>query len=87
MAVQSATVNVTTAATKLSGSETDHSRGQALMLKPPSVIYVGPAGVTTATGYPLEAGAEYFFDLGGGEDLYGVAAAGSVAVPVLRTGV
>lgn len=87
MAVQSASVSVTTSATQLSGTETDTASGHTLVFTPPSAIYVGPSGVTTGNGYLLTAGVEYVFDLGPGDVLYGVAASGTVVVPVLRIGV
>ena len=88
MAVVSASVSVTTSATLLSGDGgADGLTGQSLQFTPPSAIYVGPAGVTTANGYLLTAGVEYFYDLGQGDALYGVCASGTVVVPVLRTGV
>ncbi len=86
MAVVSASVSVTTSATLLSSGYADEV-SQSLQFTPPSAIYVGPAGVTTANGYLLTAGVEYFYDLGQGDALYGVAASGTVVVPVLRTGV
>ena len=89
MAVAFASVSVTTTAALLS-SATDTfnaEAGHSLQFTPPSAIYVGPAGVTTGTGYLLTAGVEYFYDLGPGEQLYGIVGAGSVSVPVLRIGV
>jgi hypothetical protein len=79
MAVVSASVSVTTSATLLADSE-------HCCLLPPTAIYVGPSGVTTGNGYLLTAGVEYYFDLPGDDALYGVAASGTVVVPVLRTG-
>lgn len=87
MAVQSTAVSVTTSATQLSSSTDDAASGHTLVFTPPSAIYVGPAGVTTGTGYLLSAGVEYAFDLGPGDVLYGVAASGTVVVPTLRVGV
>jgi hypothetical protein len=84
MAVVSAPVSVTTTATMLSS---DDPNGQTIQFTPPSAIYVGPAGVTTGTGYLLTAGVEYIYDLGADDDLYGVCASGTVVVPVLRIGV
>lgn len=91
MAVQNASVSVSTTAVLLSGT-TDLSdqydlRGQSVLLNSPSVIYVGPAGVTSGTGYAITPGVEYAFDLGPGDALYGITASGTVVVPVLRTGV
>ena len=88
MAVQSASVSVTTSATLLSAaSESDDRAGHTLIFSPPSAIYLGPSGVTTGNGYLLTANTEYAFDLNPGDALYGVAASGTVVVPVLRVGV
>lgn len=87
MAVVSASVSVTTTATAISGGDGDGVAGHSVQFTPPSAIYVGPAGVTTANGYLLTAGVEYTYDLGPGDVLYGVAASGTVVVPVLRVGV
>jgi hypothetical protein len=50
------------------------------------VVYVGDATVTPANGYPIYPGGEDAEQLAGGEELYGVTAAGSSAVRVLRFG-
>lgn len=49
------------------------------------VVYVGKAGVTSATGYPLAAGAEKVFEcVGKTPEIYAVAASGTPSVAVLR---
>lgn len=87
MAVVATTVNVTSTSIALSGTEGDYNNGQTIQFTPPSAIYVGPPGVTSATGYLLTAGVEYTYDLGSGDVLHGVTASGTVVVPVLRIGV
>lgn len=72
----------------LSGSDSDGISGQSLQFTTPAspVLYAGPASVTTSNGYALAASTEYFYDLKPGDNLFLVAASGSVNVPVLRTG-
>jgi predicted N-acetyltransferase YhbS len=49
------------------------------------VIYVGAIGVTSATGYPLAAGAEVTLELSkNSADLYAVAASGTPSACVMR---
>lgn len=90
MAVTSAQVTVGTSATALSAAETDSRSGEQLRLlnsDATNAVFIGPAGVTTATGYKLLAGATIgAIELDAGETLYGVVAAGTVVVHVLRLG-
>lgn len=90
MAVSSAPVTVTTTATLLSAAETDGDARLSLLLKVPTggaTVFLGGSGVTTATGFPAAAGEPYAFDLAPGDALYGIVAASTQAVNVLRTGV
>lgn len=91
MAVSAVSVTVATTATQLSAaSETDRASGHSVLVKVPSggaTVYIGGSGVTTAAGYPVAAGEAFSFDLSPGDDLYGVVAADTQAVNVLRTGV
>ncbi len=88
MAVQAAQVTVGTTATLLSGTDTDAVPGLSVAVQGPSgaTVYLGGADVTTATGWPVAAGATFAVDLRAGDALYAVVASGTVAVPVLRTG-
>lgn len=88
MAVSSAQVSVGTTPVLLSGSETDTSSGQKVIVSNYSAVTVnlGPSNVG-ATGYSLPAGASVGpILLDQGETLYGYAAS-TVTVDVLRTGV
>lgn len=92
MAITSASVTVTTTATLLSGADTDTVAGQTVFITVPAAgqtVFVGPSGVTTATGYPVATGTSFPWplELGGGEALFGIVAATTQAVSVLRTGV
>ena len=79
--------SVTTAATALAVSGTAE-RGpgdtRRFLIKSTSAtaVYVGPAGVTTSTGYLLTQNQEYVVDLRVEETLYAVAASGTVTVYV-----
>jgi hypothetical protein len=81
-------VTVGTTATELTPNElSDSQLGESsLVLKPPTgtTVYIGPAGVTAATGYPVDT--EFALDLHMGERVYGILASGSAVVPVLVTG-
>lgn len=91
MAVIAASVTVATTATELSGSDSGGSTsGQTVLVKVPAggaTVYVGGSGVTTADGFPIAAGESQKFDLAGGEQIYGIVAATTQAVNVIRTGV
>lgn len=49
-------------------------------------VYLGPSGVTTATGFQLNAGDAVQFDLSGGDSLFGIVASGSETLHVMTTG-
>ena len=89
MAISSAQVSVTTSATLLSSTDTDGISGSSLSLvnQGSQTVYLGASGVTTATGFPLAAGASWSADLAPGEALYGIVAATTATVGVIRTGV
>lgn len=91
MTVAAASVTVTTMATLLS-SETDETfpGSQSVLVLVPAggaTVYLGGEGVTTAAGFPLAAGESFTADLGSGDVLYGIVAASTQAVSVLRSGV
>lgn len=82
-------VSALTAATNITSGVTDSSdtttgNSVAVQNTGTQVVYIGGPGVTTGTGYPLAAGSQIGMDLAAGEDLYGIVAAGSVTVAVLR---
>lgn len=88
MSVKTAEVTVGTSATAL--EPVDQSRGgRSVWVKNlgAETVFVGGSDVTTANGQELGAGESASFDLDAGERLYGVVAAGTEPVRVLRTGV
>ncbi len=92
MAVSTAQIPVGTTATLLSGVDPGSGgapNGQSLVLSNTgaATVFIGGPGVTTTTGYPVPAGAEYSLDLDGLETLFAIVATGTVTVAVLRTGV
>lgn len=94
MAVVPASVAVGTTATLLSGTDpgqagTGSPDGMSILVRPAAAVFLGGAGVTAtaAGGYEVAAGSELSFDLAPGDALYAIAAAGTVTVAVLRTGV
>ncbi|MFF0183551.1 hypothetical protein [Streptomyces sp. NPDC005244] len=91
MAVVGAAVSVATTATLLSGADGDNVAGQSIYVTNAGAnpIFLGGSGVTTATGYPVAAGASlpWAVALGVGEALYGIVAAATESAKVLRTGV
>lgn len=89
MAIGSAAVTVATTAILLSAADTDNVSGQTLYItNGAAVVYLGPAGVTTATGFALAIDTSFPWpiELGSGEALYAISASSS-SVKVLRTGV
>ena len=90
MTVLAASVTVATTATLLSSSTDDSAYGHSLLVKVPAggqTVFLGGSDVTSAAGYPLAAGESCAFDLGSGDVLYGIVAATTQALSVLRTGV
>lgn len=105
MAISSQQVTVGTSATQLSIAPADQSVGSCCAVQNTGsvTISLGGPGVTTATGYPLAAGASISIDLGtvgmtgnplGGvppvtvdELLFGIVASGTSTAAVLMTGV
>ena len=52
-----------------------------------ATVFVGDSDVSTASGFPLAAGASMSVDLDPGESLWGVVASGTVEVRVLEVGI
>lgn len=48
-------------------------------------VYVGGAGVTTATGFPIPSGGSLSIELGPSDSLYGIVAAATQSVNVIQT--
>jgi hypothetical protein len=93
MAVVGRQVVVGTQPTRLNSTSSgagDPIIGSSLVVRTPAVAFLGGAGVTAAgegVGFELLAGESIALDLGRGEDLYGVVAAGTATVDVLEAGV
>lgn len=90
MAIESAQIAVSTTATELTNTAARISGDStSILVQAPAgaVLYVGPAGVTTANGFPVPAGSSFSIDLEFGERLYGVLASGTATAFVLRQGV
>jgi hypothetical protein len=88
MALVVAVVTVGTDATPLLGEDHDSAPGQTLQFTTPAspVVYAGPAGVTSETGYALLPSREYAYSLGPGDAFFLAVASGTVDIPTLRTG-
>lgn len=90
MSIESAAVTVETTATALNAAESVGSDRVSLLVSNvgAATVYLGPAGVTTSTGVPLAAGASLSInDLEPAERVYGIVAASTNVVRVLRKGV
>lgn len=88
MTVNSRAVSVATTATRLDTSDvTPSSQGLSVYNAGAATVYLGGAGVTTSTGYPVAAGEHLSADLGQSDALYGIVAADTVAVRVLEVGI
>lgn len=94
MAVSTAQVASGAAAVKITAAVVGENDGESILVSAPAAntaaVFIGPAGVTTATGYPLAAGATFPSNgvplpLGAGEDLYVISAAAQT-VNVFRQG-
>lgn len=89
MAIETAAVTVATTATALAtGGGEGRGSITTVTVKPAAAdsaeVYLGPAGVTVATGLPLGGGIS--FDLTASDALYGIVATGTVAVRVMEHG-
>lgn len=89
MAVSGKRVSVTTAATRLDTADSDVVAGKSLAITNAgaAAVDLGPSTVTTGAGYSLGAGASVSLDLNAGEQLFAIAASGTVDVHVLESGV
>lgn len=90
MAISSAQVAVSTTATELTAGliESAGSRSSIAVQAPGALtLYIGPAGVTSTTGFAVQPGMTIAVDLEYAERLYGVLASGTGTAYVLRSGV
>lgn len=91
MAIETASLSVGNAApVELSsaGQAYGTAPSRLVVLAPAETLFVGGAGVTTGTGYPVAANSEFTVDLAPGEQLFGIIAGGvAQTVKVLRAGV
>ena len=89
MAVKASRVTVGTSPTALNTVDVGGISGSGVMLRNMSAVtlYIGGSNVTTAAGYPLDAGAEIGMDFeSGSEILYGIVATGTAEIAVLAAG-
>lgn len=88
MGAYPARVTVTTSATRLDNATNSMARGSVIIRNRGAVaVYVGDAGVTTATGFQVDAGETLSVETAGSADLlYGITASGSAACHVLQVG-
>lgn len=90
MSIEAAAVTVATTATALNAAEGAQSDRVSLLVSNvgSATVYLGPSGVTTSSGVPLAAGASVSInDLDPAERVYGIVAASTNEVRVLRQGV
>lgn len=89
LSTSSVTVGVT--ATQLSVADrAGTANGQSVLVKVPAggqTVYIGGADVMTTSGYPLAAGESLSLDVEGDDVVFGIVAATTQAVNVLRIGV
>lgn len=90
MAVVGARVSVGTSATRLDASSpTDSVSGQRVTVcnRGSAAVDIGGSGVTSGAGYRLDPGDTWSDVLSSGDDVYAIAASGTVDVHVTRVGV
>lgn len=81
------TVDTTAGGTRIDGTS---GSGAFVLIKNQGTIavYVGPSGLTTSTGFKLDAGESLSLDSIRGDDaLYGITGSSSTTVHVLQAGV
>lgn len=89
MAIFTAQVAVSTTAAELTNGAGRYANDvQYLAVQAPAaaILYVGKAGVTSTTGFPIAAGQTMTFELGFGEQLYGVLSTGTGTAYTFRAG-
>lgn len=89
MALAAAQVTVGVSATQIVAVDTDRSAGQRVVIanSGSETMFVGPSGVTTATGFPISTTTPPFaLLLDPGETIFAVSAAGLAVAHVLRSG-
>lgn len=72
-------ITITDTATKIPTTNIDNRKAISVFnmsQNADEIIYLGGAGVTTATGYPLQPSQGLPFDLSSGASLYGIVATG-----------
>ncbi len=88
MAIKAEVVSVATTATLICSGGGSVADKRSAIVKNPSggaTVYLGGAGVTTATGFPLAAGESVSVDTIASDDLYGIVASLTQNVNLLRT--
>ena len=83
MSINASSVTVTTSATALASADSDQDE-VAITNTGATDVYVGPSGVTTASGFPVAAGGSLSVTLPAGETIYGIVASGTEACRVLK---
>lgn len=89
MAVKAARVVVATTPTALNSVDTSGITGSGIAGKNMSAveIFVGGADVSTATGYPVAAGAEFSLDFESSAEIaYAIVATGTAEVAIIAVG-
>jgi hypothetical protein len=81
-------VSVGTTATRLDAADTSASFTRSCLVRNrgSSAVFIGGAGVTTATGLQLDPGESLTADLRPAEPLFGVVASGTVTCHVMLAG-
>jgi hypothetical protein len=86
MAITTGQVAVSTTAVELTARPATDERS-SIVVTPTVDLFVGPSGVTAATGYRVPVGTSLALDLESSERLYGITASGTGTAYVLRSGV
>ena len=88
MAIKSAVVSVGTAAVQLNAPDADSQAGESVVIynAGTAAIYLGGSAVTSAAGFPLGGSATIAITLDGGENIFAIAASGTVSTNVLTQG-
>jgi hypothetical protein len=88
MAIGSAQITVTTAATRLVTSRVGAWGASSILVRNrgDDAVYLGDSEVTAITGYQLDATEAVSVDLASGDSLYGISEADPVACQILQAG-
>lgn len=82
--IEDTAVTVGTSATQLPGTALDKRRTLLIYNNGSAIIYIGPSGVTTSSGFPMAVGSALALSVAEGVAVYAISGSASQNVRVLE---